>query len=121
MKRITRDAKLALMFFAQAADREGTQPRSCWANWPGVLHIGFRHQNDKLISTVTGLPHRTPALGLQNLPDALQNEVAFEVPVKSFTIEAVEVHEHQRKSATGAGGPFHSRQRFMKKRCVLTR
>src|SRR5256884_1819616 len=48
-----------------------------------------------------------PAIGLQNLPDALENEVALEVPVEIVhEFEAVEVHEHQGKRAPGSSGPL---------------
>ena len=74
---------------------------------PRVLHIGFRHQNDKLISAVARHHIGATAIGLQNMPDTLENEVAFEVPVKIVhEFEAVEVHEHQGKGAASSSGPL---------------
>jgi len=81
---------------------------------PRMLHIGFRHENDKLVPAVAGDNVGAPAISFQNLPDALENQVAFEVPVEIVDeLEAVEVHEHQCKGASSPGGalPFRG-QRF---------
>ena len=107
MERIARDAETGTdVFFAQ--QRIGGYPAAELAGQlPRVLHIRFRHQNDKLISSIASHHIGAPAIGFQNLPDALQNKVAFEVPVKIVNeFEAVEVHEHQRKRAASASGPF---------------
>jgi len=72
---------------------------------PGVLHMvsGIRMTNHLHRNGHTS----ERGIGLQNLPDALQNEVAFEVPVKVVhELKRSRSIEHQRKSATGAGGPF---------------
>src|SRR5258708_38972459 len=72
-----------------------------------MLYICFRHQNDKFVSAIAGHNVGAPAIGLQDLPDALEHEVAFEVPVEIVhKLEAVEVHEHERKGASGASGAF---------------
>src|SRR6266478_6887143 len=72
-----------------------------------MRHIGFRHQNDELVSAVASHNVGASAIGLQNLPDALENEVALEMPVEIVhKFEAVEVHEHQRKRAAGSSGPL---------------
>src|ERR1700674_1696557 len=59
---------------------------------PRMLHIGFRHQNDEFVPAVAGHNVGAPAIGLQDLPDALENEVALKVPVEIVDeFEAVEV------------------------------
>src|SRR5207302_1708274 len=107
MERITRDAEASADVFLTQQRIGGYPSAELARQLPRVLHIGFRHQDDKLISAVTGHHIGAPAIGFQNLPDALQNEVAFEVPVKVVhEFEAVEVHEHQRKGAAGSSGPL---------------
>src|SRR6266478_8646804 len=114
---IARDAEAGADIFL-AQERIGGYPAAELAGQlPSMFHTGFRHQNDKLISAVTGNNVGAPAIGLQNLPDALQNEVAFEVTIEIVhEFEAVEVHKHKSKRAAGTSGTFPFRgQRFHEK------
>src|SRR6202166_2987628 len=70
-----------------------------------VLHVGFRHQQDEFISPVAGHHVGAPAIRFEDMSDSLQNKVALKVTVKIVDeFEAVEVHQHQCKGASGAGG-----------------
>src|SRR5712664_2566350 len=114
---IARDTEAgADVFLAQ--QRIGGYPSAQLAGQlPRMLHVGFRHQNDKFISAVAGHDVGAPAIGLQDLPNALENQVALKVPVEIVhKLEAVQVHERQRKGAAGASGPLPFRgQRFHEK------
>src|SRR5256885_15936436 len=84
--------------------------------WRGMPVVVSGHKKDNLAPAVAGHNVGAPAIGLQDLPDALQDEVAFEVPVEIvYEFEPVEVHKHQRKGAAGSSGPLPFRgQRFHK-------
>src|SRR6266852_1945302 len=104
MERITSDAETGADIFL-AQQRVGRYPAAQLARQLArMLHIGFGHQHDKLVPAVASYNVGAPAIGLQNLSHALQNEIAFKVPVEIvYKFEAVEVHEHQRKGAASAG------------------
>src|SRR5258708_28206672 len=104
MERITGDAEAGADILL-AQQRIGRNPAAELARQlPRMLHIRFGHQHDKLVSSVASYNVGAPAIGLQNLSHALQNEIAFKVPVEIiYEFEAVEVHEHQRKGTAGAG------------------
>src|SRR5215470_8974824 len=77
-----------------------------------VLHGGFRHEYDEFVATVARDDVGAAAVGLENLADALENEVAFEVTVKIVDeFEAVQVHEYESKGAARARGtlPFRGK------------
>src|SRR6267154_2202212 len=87
--------KLALIFFSRSSGSADTQPRSLLASCRACSIF---------VSSVAGYNVGAPAIGLQNLSHALQNKIAFKVPVEIvYKFEAVEVHEHQRKGAAGSG------------------
>ena len=80
----------------------------------GLLDAGFRHEDDELVAAVTRDDIGAAAILLENVADALQHDVAFEVAVEIVhEFEAVEVHEDEREGAVGARGalPFR-RERF---------
>src|SRR5437667_2972207 len=81
----------------------------------GVLHVGFGHEDDELVAAVASDDIGAAAVLLEDVADALEDEVAFEVAVEIVDeFEAVEIHEDKREGAAGAGGalplggePFH--------------
>ena len=107
MQRIAGDAKTgADIFFAQQGIG-GNPAAQLGRKLAGVLHVGFRHEDDELIAAVAGHHIGAAAIGFENLTDALQHQVAFQVPVKIVDeFEAVQVHEDQREGASGARGTF---------------
>ncbi len=73
----------------------------------GLLDSGFRHQDDEFVSAVACDYVRLPAFLLQQAADTGQNHVAFQVAVGIVDfLEFVEVHQHHRERAAGAGGAF---------------
>src|SRR6516164_2677883 len=114
VQRVAGDAKArADVFLAQ--QRIGGNPAAQLAGeLAGVLHGGFRHQNDKFVAPVARDDVGAATVGLQNLTHALEHEVAFEVAVKVVDeFEAVQIHEHQREGTASARGalPFRG-ERF---------
>src|SRR5207245_9918277 len=104
---IAGDAEAGAYVFVAQQPIGGYPPTELAGQLPRMFHIGFRHQNDKLVPAVAGYHVGAPAIGLQDLPDALQNEVAFEVSVEIVhEFEAVEVHEPQRKAPAGSSPPL---------------
>src|SRR5215470_2413621 len=68
-----------------------------------LLHRGFRHENHKFVAAVASYHIRPAAIRFENLSDALQNKVSFEVAIKIVDkLEAIEVHENKGKSTAGA-------------------
>ena len=116
MQRIAGDAEAGgNIFFAQKwiGRNPATQLRS---KLPRLLHRSFRHQNYKFVAAVTRNHVRTAAIRFQNLSNALQHQVAFEVAIEIiYEFEPVKVHQHQRKGAACASRtlPFGG-QRFHK-------
>src|SRR5260370_37552124 len=114
MERITSDAETGADILL-AQQRVSRYPAAKLARQvPRMLPIGFGHQHDKLVPAVAGYNVGAPAIGLQNLSHALQNEIAFKVPVEIVhEFEAVQVQWHKRKGAASPGRtlPFR-RQRF---------
>src|SRR6202521_6077233 len=99
--------KLALMFFSRSKGSADTQPRSLLASCRACSILGSATQNADFAPAVAGHNVGAPAIGLQDLPDALENEVALKVPVEIvYEFEAVEVHEHQGKRAPRSSGPL---------------
>src|SRR5258708_30097671 len=87
----------------------------------GLLHGGFWHENYEFVAAVASDNVGTAAIGFENLADALENEVAFEVAVKIVNeLEAIEVHQDQSERTAGAGRalPF-GRERFHEKAVSL--
>src|SRR5271157_2555185 len=75
----------------------------------GLLHGGFRHEDDELVAAVAGDNIRAAAVAFENLSDALENQVAFQVAVEVVDeFEAVQVHEDESEGTPGTGGalPF---------------
>src|SRR5215831_896093 len=112
MQGIAGDAKAcADVLFAK--ERIGGDPAAQLAGeLASVLHGGFRHQNDKFVAAVASDDVGAAAVGLENLPDALENEVAFEVTVEIVDeFEAVQVHKHESKGPARARGtlPFRGK------------
>src|SRR2546429_4493220 len=100
MEWIARDAEAGADVFLAQQWIGGDPAAQLARQLPRMLHIGLRHENDEFVPAVASHNVGAPAIGLQNLPDALENEVALEVPVEIVhEFEAVEVHEHQRKRA----------------------
>src|SRR5215470_4901422 len=86
-----------------------------------LLHGGFGHENDEFISAIAGHHVGAAAVGFENLADALQDQITFEVAIEVVhKLKAVEVHEHQGKGTARARGtlPFR-RQRFHEKTVSL--
>src|SRR5262245_56505106 len=107
MQGIAGDAKAgADVLFAK--ERIGGDPAAQLAGeLTSVLHNGFRHQNDEFVAAVARDDVGAATIGLENLPDALENEVAFEVTVEIVDeFEAVQVHEHESKRPARARGTF---------------
>ena len=75
----------------------------------GLLDAGFRHEDDEFVAAVTRDDIGAAAILFENVADALQDDVAFQVAVEIVDeFEAVEVHQDQREGAIGARGalPF---------------
>ncbi len=123
VERITGDAKTGADILL-AQQRVGRYPAAKLARQLArMLHIGFGHQHDKLVSSVAGYHIGAPAISLQNLSHALQNEVAFKVPVEIVhKFEAVEVHEYECKGAASPGRtlPFRGQRFHEKPMCLDT-
>src|SRR5713226_8567363 len=121
VERITRDAEAGADVFLAQQRIGGNPAAELTRQLPRMFHGGFRHQNDEFVSAVAGDNVGAPAIGLQDLPDALENQVALEVPVEIvYELEAVEVHEHQRKGAAGSSGSLPLRgQSFHEKTVSL--
>src|SRR5216684_6564162 len=116
MERVAGDPKAgADVFFAE--ERIGGDPAAkLEGQLAGVLHVGLGHEDDEFVSTVARDDVGAAAIGLQNMADALENEVAFEVAVEIVDkLEAVEVHEDEGKGAasTSRALPFGG-ERFHK-------
>src|SRR2546427_9658622 len=107
VKRIARYAEAGADVFLAQQWIGGYPAAELVRQLPRMLHIRFRHHDDKLVSSVAGANVGAPASGLQEPPHALQDEVAFEVPVEIVhKLEAVDGHAQQAKGAAGPGGPF---------------
>ena len=90
------------ILLAQQGYRRKPSRAACWPVG-GLLHGGFRHEDDEFVAAVAGNDVGAAAIRFENVADALQDEVAFEVAVEIVDeFEAVEVHQHQSKSAAGA-------------------
>jgi hypothetical protein len=74
-----------------------------------VLHVGFGHENDELVSAVAGDHVGAAAVRFKDVAYTLKNEVAFEVAIKIVDeLEAVKIHEDESEGPAGASGalPF---------------
>ena len=91
-----------------AQQRIGGDPAAQFVRELASLLDGrFRHQNHEFVAAVARDDIRAAAILLEDVADALQNHVAFEVAVKIVhELEAVEVHQHQRERPVGARGAF---------------
>src|SRR5260221_9194150 len=100
MERIAGNAETgADVFLAQQRIRR-YPPAELAGQLARVLHICFRHQDDKFVSAIAGHNIGAPAIGLQDLSNALENEVAFYVTVEiDNKLEAVEGHEKELNGA----------------------
>ena len=80
--------------------------------------VCFGHQYDELIASVARHDVRAPAIRFQNVRNALQDEVAIQMPVKIIDeFEAVQIHEHQENERPARVERFHSAESAsMKKR-----
>src|SRR5271154_3516862 len=68
-----------------------------------MLNGGFRHQDDEFISAVAGDDIGPAAIGFQNVANALQYKIAFEMSVEIVDeLEAIEVHQDEREGTGGA-------------------
>src|SRR5690349_16204525 len=94
------------IFFAQK--RIGGNPSAELAGeLAGVLHRGFWHENDEFVAAVARDDVGAAAIRFENLANALENQVAFEVAIEIIDeFEAIQVHKHQREGAAGARGTF---------------
>ena len=73
----------------------------------GLLHGGFRHQDDEFVSTVAGHDIGAAAVGFQDLANALENQVAFQVAVEIVhELEAVQIHQDESEGTPGARRAF---------------
>ena len=73
MQRIAGDAEArADIFFAQQWI-SGNPAAQLGGQLAGVLHVGFRHEDDEFVSAVAGDDVRAPAVGLENVADTLQD------------------------------------------------
>ena len=99
--------KLALIFFSRNKGSTATKLRSLEESWRACSMLVSGIKQDEFISAVTGHHIGAPAIRFEDMSDSLQNKVALEVTVKIVDeFEAVEVHQHQCKGASGARGAF---------------
>jgi len=69
-----------------------------------LLHGGLRHEDNEFVAAVAGDDIRAAAVAFEDLPDALENQVAFEVAVEIVDeFEAIQVHEDEREGTPGTG------------------
>ena len=90
--------RLALTFFSRSSTSLQIADRSFRASCTTLFGGRLRHQDHKLIAAVTGHHVRAPATLLQNVPDAVQYQVAFDVAVEIVDeLKAVQIDQHQRE------------------------
>ena len=93
-----------------AQERIGSDPAAKFAGeLDGLFDAGFGHEDYEFIAAVTGDYIGAAAILFEDVADALQDDVAFQVAVEIVDeFEAVEVHQDEREGAIGARGalPF---------------
>ena len=103
-----------------AQQRIGGDPAAQLAGeLPRLLDGGFRHQDHEFVAAVAGHHVRAAAILLEDVADALQHHVAFQVAVEIVhELEAVQVHEHERKRPVRARGTLPFRRERLHEEAV---
>ena len=77
-----------------------------------VIHVAFRHENDKLVAAVAGDHVGGAAVLLEDAADALEDQIAFEMSEEIVDeLEAIEIGEQQAEGAAARVERFHSAER----------
>src|SRR5271169_4351928 len=72
-----------------------------------MFHVGLRHQDDEFVAAIAGHDIGTTTIRFEDVADALENEVPFEVSVKIIDeLEAIEVHQYEGEGAARTRGAF---------------
>src|SRR2546422_53935 len=82
MEWIAGDAEAGAVVFPAQQGMGGAPAARLARQLPPIFNIVSRHKNDNFSPAVASHNIGAPAIGLQNLTDALENEVALEVPVE---------------------------------------